>query len=73
MTAYKLVTIKAPYWGFGGKLEQALLAVKFLRLLIFRCTVIGEFEKVIIIFKECLFWQNPVYHFIRKPLKENQP
>ncbi|KAA3489748.1 phosphatidylinositol transfer protein 1-like [Gossypium australe] len=26
MTAYKLVTIKAPYWGFGGKLEQALLA-----------------------------------------------
>ncbi|PPR92955.1 hypothetical protein GOBAR_AA27718 [Gossypium barbadense] len=26
MTAYKLVIIKAPYWGFGGKLEQALLA-----------------------------------------------
>ncbi|KAK8513377.1 hypothetical protein V6N13_002122 [Hibiscus sabdariffa] len=26
MTAYKLVTINAPYWGFGGKLEQALLA-----------------------------------------------
>ncbi|XP_039004879.1 phosphatidylinositol transfer protein 1-like isoform X1 [Hibiscus syriacus] len=26
MTAYKLVTINAPYWGFGSKLEQALLA-----------------------------------------------
>ncbi|KAK8641291.1 hypothetical protein V6N13_010706 [Hibiscus sabdariffa] len=26
MTAYKLVTINAPYWGFGCKLEQALLA-----------------------------------------------
>ncbi|XP_047971692.1 cytoplasmic phosphatidylinositol transfer protein 1-like isoform X4 [Salvia hispanica] len=26
MTAYKLVTIDAPYWGFGSKLEQALLA-----------------------------------------------
>ncbi|KAL6203104.1 hypothetical protein ACLB2K_026807 [Fragaria x ananassa] len=25
MTAYKLVTIDAPYWGFGYKLEQALL------------------------------------------------
>ncbi|KAA3455415.1 phosphatidylinositol transfer protein 1-like [Gossypium australe] len=26
MTAYKLVTIDAPYWGFGYRLEQALLA-----------------------------------------------
>ncbi|XP_035540880.1 phosphatidylinositol transfer protein 1-like isoform X2 [Juglans regia] len=26
MTAYKLVTIDAPYWGFGRQLEQALLA-----------------------------------------------
>ncbi|XP_019263191.1 PREDICTED: phosphatidylinositol transfer protein 2-like [Nicotiana attenuata] len=26
MTAYKLVTIDVPYWGFGGKLEQALMA-----------------------------------------------
>ncbi|XP_042956983.1 phosphatidylinositol transfer protein 1-like isoform X10 [Carya illinoinensis] len=26
MTAYKLVTIDAPYWGFGRRLEQALLA-----------------------------------------------
>ncbi|KAG6432831.1 hypothetical protein SASPL_104419 [Salvia splendens] len=26
MTAYKLVTIDVPYWGFGSKLEQALLA-----------------------------------------------
>lgn len=26
MTAYKLVTIDAPYWGFGSKVEQALLA-----------------------------------------------
>ncbi|KAL0436862.1 UNVERIFIED_CONTAM: Cytoplasmic phosphatidylinositol transfer protein 1 [Sesamum radiatum] len=25
-TAYKLVTIDAPYWGFGSRLEQALLA-----------------------------------------------
>ncbi|XP_038693651.1 phosphatidylinositol transfer protein 1-like [Tripterygium wilfordii] len=25
MTAYKLVTIDAPYWGFGYRLEQALL------------------------------------------------
>ncbi|RXI04520.1 hypothetical protein DVH24_038794 [Malus domestica] len=25
MTAYKLVTIDAPYWGFGNKLERALL------------------------------------------------
>ncbi|KAK9940226.1 hypothetical protein M0R45_016896 [Rubus argutus] len=25
LTAYKLVTIDAPYWGFGNKLEQALL------------------------------------------------
>lgn len=33
MTAYKLVTIDAPYWGFGYRLEQALLAVIFLGLL----------------------------------------
>ncbi|XP_040993113.1 phosphatidylinositol transfer protein 2-like isoform X2 [Juglans microcarpa x Juglans regia] len=26
MTAYKLVTIDAPYWGFGSRLEQALIA-----------------------------------------------
>ncbi|KAG2670322.1 hypothetical protein I3760_14G080500 [Carya illinoinensis] len=26
MTAYKLVTIDAPYWGFGYRLEQALIA-----------------------------------------------
>lgn len=26
MTAYKLVTVDAPYWGFGKRLEQALLA-----------------------------------------------
>ncbi|XAR60477.1 hypothetical protein NMG60_11033877 [Bertholletia excelsa] len=26
MTAYKLVKVDAPYWGFGNKLEQALLA-----------------------------------------------
>ncbi|KAA8543999.1 hypothetical protein F0562_021824 [Nyssa sinensis] len=25
MTAYKLVTIDAPYWGFGSRLEQAFL------------------------------------------------
>lgn len=29
MTAYKLVTVDAPYWGFGYRLEQALLAVTF--------------------------------------------
>ncbi|KAF6150556.1 hypothetical protein GIB67_030357 [Kingdonia uniflora] len=28
MTAYKLVTIDAPYWGFGYRLEQALLAAE---------------------------------------------
>ncbi|KAE8734799.1 Phosphatidylinositol transfer protein 1 isoform 2 [Hibiscus syriacus] len=28
MTAYKLVTINVPYWGFGCKLEQALLAAE---------------------------------------------
>jgi hypothetical protein len=27
MTAYKLVTVDAPYWGFGYRLEQAALAV----------------------------------------------
>ncbi|XP_051143365.1 uncharacterized protein LOC127259799 [Andrographis paniculata] len=27
-TAYKLVTIDAPYWGFGSRLEQALLAAE---------------------------------------------
>ncbi|KAF3636862.1 hypothetical protein FXO38_23962 [Capsicum annuum] len=26
MTAYKLVTVDAPYWGFGSRLEQALMA-----------------------------------------------
>ncbi|KAG9129575.1 hypothetical protein Leryth_014431 [Lithospermum erythrorhizon] len=26
MTAYKLVTVDVPYWGFGRRLEQALLA-----------------------------------------------
>lgn len=26
MTAYKLVTVDAPYWGFGYRLEQALIA-----------------------------------------------
>ncbi|KAL3638452.1 hypothetical protein CASFOL_017823 [Castilleja foliolosa] len=30
MTAYKLVTIDVPYWGFGSRLEQALLAALFL-------------------------------------------
>lgn len=30
MTAYKLVTVDAPYWGFGNRLEQALLAVIYL-------------------------------------------
>ncbi|KAK9127257.1 hypothetical protein Syun_016054 [Stephania yunnanensis] len=28
MTAYKLVTLDAPYWGFGYRLEQALLAAE---------------------------------------------
>lgn len=28
MTAYKLVTVNAPYWGFGSRLEQALLAAE---------------------------------------------
>ncbi|XP_026427604.1 phosphatidylinositol transfer protein 1-like [Papaver somniferum] len=28
MTAYKLVTIDAPYWGFGYRLEQALLSAE---------------------------------------------
>nr|XP_016450845.1 PREDICTED: phosphatidylinositol transfer protein 1-like [Nicotiana tabacum] len=32
MTAYKLVTIDIPYWGFGGKLEQALMALQGLML-----------------------------------------
>lgn len=27
MTAYKLVTVDAPYWGFGSQLEQAFIAV----------------------------------------------
>lgn len=27
MTAYKLVTIDAPYWGFGYRIEHALLLV----------------------------------------------
>ena len=27
MTAYKLVTVDVPYWGFGYRLEQALLGV----------------------------------------------
>nr|XP_019070065.1 cytoplasmic phosphatidylinositol transfer protein 1 isoform X2 [Solanum lycopersicum] len=26
MTTYKLVTVDAPYWGFGSRLEQALMA-----------------------------------------------
>lgn len=26
MTAYKLVTVDAPYWGFGSRLEQMLLS-----------------------------------------------
>lgn len=26
MTAYKLVTVDAPYWGFGYRIEQALIA-----------------------------------------------
>ncbi|XP_056693246.1 uncharacterized protein [Spinacia oleracea] len=26
MTAYKLVTVDAPYWGFGKRLEQVLMA-----------------------------------------------
>ncbi|PHT78539.1 hypothetical protein T459_16591 [Capsicum annuum] len=26
MTAYKLVTVDSPYWGFGSRLEQALMA-----------------------------------------------
>ncbi|KAJ9542604.1 hypothetical protein OSB04_029110 [Centaurea solstitialis] len=26
MTAYKLVTVDAPYWGFGSRLEQAMIA-----------------------------------------------
>jgi hypothetical protein len=27
MTAYKLVTVDSPYWGFGYRMEQAALAV----------------------------------------------
>jgi hypothetical protein len=27
MTAYKLMKIDAPYWGFGRQLEQTMLAV----------------------------------------------
>lgn len=33
MTAYKLVTVDAPYWGFGNRLEQAFLAVLSLHTL----------------------------------------
>jgi len=28
MTAYKLVTVDAPYWGFGSRLEQMLLSAE---------------------------------------------
>ncbi|XP_008792139.2 phosphatidylinositol transfer protein 1-like [Phoenix dactylifera] len=28
MTAYKLVTVEAPIWGFGGRLEEAVLAAE---------------------------------------------
>ncbi|KAF8039786.1 hypothetical protein BT93_B2103 [Corymbia citriodora subsp. variegata] len=28
MTAYKLVTVDAPYWGFGYRLEQAMLSAE---------------------------------------------
>ncbi|KAH7432355.1 hypothetical protein KP509_07G018600 [Ceratopteris richardii] len=28
MTAYKLVTVDAPYWGFGYRMEQAILAAE---------------------------------------------
>jgi hypothetical protein len=27
MTAYKLVTVDVPYWGFGYRLEQGILGV----------------------------------------------
>lgn len=35
MTAYKLVTVDAPYWGFGYRLEQAALAVCSQTLFVF--------------------------------------
>jgi hypothetical protein len=42
MTAYKLVTVDAPYWGFGYRLEQAALA--------------GERSLFLESHKQCIYW-----------------
>lgn len=34
MTAYKLVTVEAPYWGFGKRMEQMVLSVSVGRRLV---------------------------------------
>jgi hypothetical protein len=42
MTAYKLVTVDAPYWGFGYRLEQAALA--------------GQRSLFLESHKQCIYW-----------------
>lgn len=41
MTAYKLVTVDAPIWGFGNRLEETIQAVCFINL-IEMCMSIGH-------------------------------
>ncbi|XP_038999010.1 phosphatidylinositol transfer protein 1-like isoform X2 [Hibiscus syriacus] len=56
MTAYKLVTIDAPYWGFGYRLEQALLA--------------GERALFIVSHRNCFGWIDEWFGMTMQQIRE---
>lgn len=56
MTAYKLVTVDAPYWGFGKRLEQSLLA--------------GERALFLETHSNCFAWIDEWYGMSIKRLRE---
>lgn len=56
MTAYKLVSVDAPYWGFGKRLEQVLLA--------------GERALFLETHRSCFAWIDDWYEMTKEELRE---
>ncbi|GAB2233696.1 hypothetical protein Drorol1_Dr00002925 [Drosera rotundifolia] len=56
MTAYKLVTVDAPYWGFGKRLEQTLLA--------------GERALFVETHRSCFAWIDQWYGMTQQQLQD---
>ncbi|XP_071701597.1 uncharacterized protein [Rutidosis leptorrhynchoides] len=56
MTAYKLVTVDAPYWGFGARLEQALIA--------------GERALFLESHRNCFAWVDEWYGMTMKKIRD---